>query len=51
MKSKKVMNPSHLGQVALITILIILKGCGIKAGVDGFQIDCVYQDYFDRPKL
>lgn len=23
----------------------------IKAGVDGFQIDCVYQDYFDRPKL
>ncbi|MCK5693652.1 MAG: ThuA domain-containing protein [Bacteroidales bacterium] len=23
----------------------------LKAGVDGFQIDCVYQDYFGRPKL
>ena len=23
----------------------------IKAGVDGFQIDCVYQDYFGRPKI
>ncbi len=23
----------------------------LKAGVDGFQIDCVYQDYFGRPKV
>jgi hypothetical protein len=22
-----------------------------KAGVDGFQIDCIYQDYFGRPKV
>ncbi len=23
----------------------------LKAGVDGFQIDCVYQDYFSRAKI
>lgn len=23
----------------------------LEAGVDGFQIDCIYQDYFGRPKL
>jgi len=23
----------------------------LKAGVDGFQIDCIYQDYFGRPKV
>ena len=23
----------------------------LNAGVDGFQIDCVYQDYFGRPKI
>jgi hypothetical protein len=23
----------------------------LKVGVDGFQIDCVYQDYFGRPKV
>ena len=23
----------------------------LKAGVDGFQIDCIYQDYFGRSKI
>jgi len=23
----------------------------LKAGVDGFQIDCIYQDYFKRQKV
>ena len=23
----------------------------LEAGVDGFQIDCIYQDYLDRPKI
>jgi glycerophosphoryl diester phosphodiesterase len=23
----------------------------LKAGVDGFQIDCIYQDYFGKPKV
>jgi hypothetical protein len=23
----------------------------LKVGVDGFQIDCIYQDYFGRPKV